>query len=149
MFLCSQTNFWRWDGVHEDVPRDRVRSRSFRDDVDAHEDVPHDRVHIAAFVMMLMLMRVFLMIVLAAAAFVCESRSVMFGNSAFSFCNDNIRFQTVCDFLISGSNVSGFSAVSRSCRVEKVMETSCTPGREAILRSILEAQLAQSRFSII
>ena len=49
MFLCSQTNFWRWDGVHDDVPRDRVRSRSFRDRGDAHDDVPHDRARSRSF----------------------------------------------------------------------------------------------------
>jgi len=49
LFLCSQTNFWRWGGVHDDVPRDRDRSCSFRDDVDAHDDVPRDRVHSRSF----------------------------------------------------------------------------------------------------
>ena len=54
---------------------------------------------VAAFVIVVVLMLMFLMIVPAAAAFVCGSHSVMFGNSAFPFCNDNIRFKTVCDFL--------------------------------------------------
>ena len=50
---------------------------------------------------------------------------------------------------ISGSNASGSAARTRSCLVAKVMVASSTPGRALIFSSILEAQWAQPRFSMM
>ena len=62
------------------------------------------------------------------------------------FTSDSMEEQMCC---ISGSNASGSAARTRSCLVAKVMVASSTPGRALIFSSILEAQWAQPRFSMM
>ena len=91
----------------------------------------------------------FFVIVSAAAVFMFGSGGAMSGNSAFALCNDNIRFQTVRDFLDFRKKCIGILSGQSQLPGGKGDGDLLYTGQRGYFAFNLRSTVAQPRFSII